>query len=336
MKPTRTCLFLFIIVILGCTKNNRYAINYQIIDTDGIRFYPEAQSEKPDLPSPALTDSEREVVLVRLDENFYSWFDATVENGDTFDYKRGLLGKGNQILADEEDFPAFAKRGIHSEKELANTKAITGRSVSQITMDGRPGGSSGIGFMATDETILSVIWQDNRTVEKLELTHPDLARPLFHLWNISRTHARDNDVKPTEERTNLSALVYNGLEVFVQVTGSRGWQESIFNDEILGTGHIEIWREMNSDELEFLKEHYEYLTPDQFEELKDKISHLHTGELVLFYINRYGFYEGHSDFRPDPVTIAFIFGLRPIEEIHMATDEDLYQYFNKHFTYNPQ
>jgi len=253
----------YILVVLcilqGC-KYNRYSIDYQTIDSGELRFYPEFYSEKPDLPSPALDTSGREVVLVSLQDSLYTWFDATVENGDTFDYKRNLLGKGNQLLA----------------------------------------------------------------------------RPLFHLWNISNIHARYNESKPAEERTDLKALVYNGHEIAVQVTGSRGWQESIFNDEILGTGHMEVWRELDLHEMEFLKKQYQHLSPEQFETMREGITHLHTGEMVLFYINRYGFYEGHSDFRADPVTIAYIFGIRALEELHKATGGDLFRYFTTHFTYNPE
>ena len=99
---------------------------------------------------------------------------------------------------------------------------------------------------------------------------------------------------------------------------------------------MEVRRELNVQEMEFLKKQYQYLSPDQFEEMKEKITHLHTGEMVLFYINRYGFYEGHTDFRADPVGIAFIFGLKSIGEIHKAADGNLYQYFTSHFTYNPE
>ena len=211
-------------------------------------------TEKPDLPSPAVDADGREVILVRIQDNLYTWFDATVENGDTFDYKTKKLGKGNQLLADEEDFPAFALRDIHSDKELANTKIITGRSVSQITVDGRPGRSSGIGFMAADETILSVLRNDNKTVQKLGLTHPDLARPMFHLWNVARTSEIFNKNIPAEDRTELKALVYNEHEIKVVVAGSWGWQEYIFNDEILGTGHMEVWRELEKQEMDFRTE----------------------------------------------------------------------------------
>jgi hypothetical protein len=329
------CILVVLCILQGC-KYDRYSINYQTIDPGELRFYPEFYSEKPDFPSPALDNGGREVVLVRIQDSLYTWFDATVENGDTFDYRRNLRGKGNQLLADEMDFPTFALRGIHSDKELASTKIITGRSVSQITVDGRPGRSSGAGFMAADETILSVLLKDNRTVQKLGLKHKDLARPLFHLWNISRTIELFNGNIPSEERTHLNALVYNEYEIEVKITGSRGWQESIFNDEILGTGHMEVRREPDKQEMEFLEEHYLHLSPEQFEAMKESIAYLHTGEMVLFYINRYGFYEGHSDFRADPVTIVCIFGLRSLEEVHKATGGDLYGYFTTHFTDNPE
>ena len=237
----------------GCT-HNRYANHLQSIDSGELKFFPETFADKPDLPSPAQNTSGREVVLVKLQDGLYTWFDATVENGDTFDYKTKKFGKGNQLLADKEDFPTFAHRGIHSDKELANTKIITGKSVSQITVDGRPGRSSGIGFMAADENILSVLRNDNKTVQKLGLTHPDLARPMFHLWNVARTCEIFNQNRPAVERTELKAMVYNENEIKVLVAGSRGWQESIFNDEILGTGHMEVWRELEKQKMDFRTE----------------------------------------------------------------------------------
>ena len=69
--------------------------------------------------------------------------------------------------------------------------------------------------------------------------------------------------------------------------------------------------------------------------MKEQISTLHTGEMVPYYINRYGFYEGHTDFRADPVAIAFIFGIRSLEELHQAAGGDLYGYMTGHFTVNP-
>jgi len=333
----RFILFIYILVIVlnGC-KQDRYQLDLPCVVVENFKFAPEYYSTKPGINSPVISEINRELVLAEMNNSRYSWFDATVENGTPFDYKRQLYGKGNQLLADAEDFPGLKSKGIHSEMNLCNTKIITGRSVSQITIDGRPWASSGVGFMAEDETIMSVIYRDNQTVEKLNLTHPDIARPLFHLWNISREFEKFSTDAVTGEQFELVALIYNGNRVLIKITGSRGWQESIFNDEILGSGHIDIWRELNTGELDFLKRNYAHLSHDQFGKLVEMISHIHTGEMVFFYINRYGFYEGHTEYRVDPVSVVLIFGLKSIEDVHKVCGSDLYQYFTTHFTLNPE
>jgi len=335
MKNVILFIFLFVFFFYGC-KQDRYRFKIETIDTENLKLAPGYYTGKPDLPSPALSRDGRELVLLNIDNDRYTLFDATVENGEPFDYKRRLYGKGNQLLADEEDFPTLARTGLHSERELKNTKIITGRSVSQITIDGRPWGSSGVGFMSDDETIMSVIMADNRIVESLGLTHPDLARPLFHLWNISREFDNYSIDTITGDRIQMEAILYNGNEVKVEISGSRGWQESIFNDEILGSGHIYISRELNKEEREFLNQNYGNLPENKYEELKKMLFNIHTGELVFFYINRYGFYEGHTEYRIDPVAAALIFGMRSIEDVHIAVGGDLYEYFTSPFTENPE
>ena len=49
----------------------------------------------------------------------------------------------------------------------------------EMTELGRPGRSSGAGFMAQDEDVLSVLRGDNHLVSQLGLTHTKMARPLF-------------------------------------------------------------------------------------------------------------------------------------------------------------
>lgn len=314
---------------------DNYTVIFSTVDTATIPVFPFMLEGNPMLPSPAVSWDGREFVLAITEDDQYAWFDATVENGDTLNYKKQLQGKGNQLMADQDDFPTFSATGIHSEKEIRNTRSITGRSVSLITVDGRPGASSGTGFMAADETILSVILGDNRMIQKLGLKHPDLARPLLHLWNISNTLERFNANVSEEKGVHIRNLLYGGREIGVKISGSRGWQESIFNDEILGSYHLEVWRDLDPEEEDFLETNYSNLPEQQFEELNRMISHLHTGEMVPYYINRYGFYEGHTDFRADPLTLAFIFGIRSLEEIHQASGEDLYGYLTRHFVQNP-
>jgi hypothetical protein len=50
------------------------------------------------------------------------------------------------------------------------------------------------------------------------------------------------------------------------------------------------------------------------------------------YIMRYGFYEGHTYWRTDPVSIAFIFGLKDLEEMEEAFPAKLYEMLTGHFT----
>ena len=47
-------------------------------------------------------------------------------------------------------------------------------------------------------------------------------------------------------------------------------------------------------------------------------SHRRDGALLHHAVR---FYEGHTDYRADPITIAWIFGLRNIEQIEAAFDE---------------
>ena len=322
-------------LFFGGDNKTRYRQTLPEINTKDLKFAPAFLFEKPDFPSPAITVNGKEVLLLKTKDNQYTWMDVTVENGEPFNYKKGLYGKGNQLLADKEDFPYLAKTGVHSDEELFNTKIITGLSVAKITIDARPWGSSGVGFIEKDETIMSVIWADNQTVKKLGLTHPDIARPLFHFWNLMHDFEQFNLDPKTNTRLELASILYNGHEIEFDVQGSRGWQESIFNDEILGTGHMECWRQLTSEEQVFLEENNKHLSTEQMEDLKKMLSYLHTGEMVLFYINRYGFYEGHNEYRVDPVTVTFLFGLRSIEELHGATNGDLYGYFTTYFTENP-
>ncbi len=312
-----------------------YSVLFPSIDTGTIPVFPFLLDEIPMQYSPAISWDGRELILAKIGTETFAWFDATVENGDTLNYKERMLGKGNQVKADKADFPAFAASGIHSEEEIRNARSITGRSISRITVDGRPGGSSDAGFIAADETILSVIHSDNRMVKKLGLKHPDLARPLLHIWNISNIVERFNQHPNNEEKVRLNGLICGGKEIELKITGGREWQESIFNDEILGSYHLEVFRDLDHGEEEFLTEHYGSLPENELEELRRLISTIHTDEMVPYYINRYGFYEGHSDFRADPLSIAFIFNIRSLEEIHQASEGDLYGYLTNHFTQNP-
>jgi hypothetical protein len=153
-----------------------------------------------------------------------------------------------------------------------------------------------------------------------------MARPLFHVFNIILTVRKDS------ERGNIKGVMYNGKMIFLKFWGSKVWQESLFHDEILGYWEIEMHRDLTEREKSFLSERYPDLTEEEMAAMIHTISHIHTGEMVPYYIMRYGFYEGHAGYRADPLAISFIFGLKRLEEIEDWFKGTLHQALTGHFT----
>ncbi|UCE39891.1 MAG: hypothetical protein JSV17_10420 [Candidatus Aminicenantes bacterium] len=309
------CLLAFVIL-----QNER---SLEAIQEESLKLYPHMYDRMPRIPSPYMMKDGTEIVVAFMKGKKYACLPVTVENGDPLIYARGAdqMGKGKQLDIDAKDFPTLAETGLHSEIELDQTKTITGRSVATVTEIGRPERSSGAGFMSQDEDIISVLKGDNRLVRKMGLTHPQTAKALFHVWNLVFMPYQD-----------IEFLMYNGKKIFFEIQGSRGWQDSIFNDEILGQHILKIWRDMESDEKEFLIKTYAHLDDEQLAGLIDDLSTIETGEMAFYYIMRYGFYEGHTDFRVDPIAVAFTFGLRDLEDLDNAFKGTLYNAFQEHFT----
>jgi len=262
----------------------------------------------------------------------YALIPVTVENASPFiPYGGRKIGKGNQLLVDANDFPTLARTGRHSSEGLDKIEEITGTPLKEITILGWPGSTSGEGFLADDEDILSVLKGDNHLVQRLGLTHPDMARPLFHIWNLI---LKEYELGRVGRRwDNVRYVLYNGRKVrFGEVHPTRGFQESIFNDEIQGAFQINLFREMDESERAFLHQKYPNASEEQREELVQKLSHILTSEMEPYYVMRYGFYEGHTAYRVDPIAIAFIFGLRSLEEIEAAFPGELDKVFTTHFT----
>jgi hypothetical protein len=233
-------------------------------------------------------------------------------------------------VSNSADFPKLARTGLHAETELDRTTTITGRSLSDISADARPGNASGVGFIAEDEDVLSVIRGDNRLVARLGLTHPLLAGPLFMVFNVALRNLETYRRGETPFN-DIEYLLWDGRRVFIDMYGSKGWQESLFDDEVLGYFQLRMWRELTVEEESYVDEHYASLGETQLAELKNKLTIIHTGEMVPFYVMRYGFYEGHTDYRADPVAIATIFGLMGISEIDSAVGGDLYRVLTTHY-----
>jgi hypothetical protein len=295
-----------------------------------LSLYPETTESPSDLPSPFTAANGEIFVTVRTQSGRYALVPVTVANGAPNDYDQGEWDKGRQLAVDADEFPTLARTGLHAETELDRTIAITGRSVAEITKDAKPGQASRVGFVANDEDILGVIRGDNRLVGRLGLTHPQLARPLFEVFNLIlrdlELYRRDR-VPPH----NIATVLYDPHEIHVEASGGKGWQESIFNDEVQGYWSIRTWREATYVERLYLRDHYSHLDEVQLATLTEMLTSVHFSEMAPFYIQRYGFYEGHTAYRADPVAIANLFGLMSIEKIDAAVGGDLYKTLTLHW-----
>jgi len=235
-----------------------------------------------------------------------------------------------QRSVDAADFPALARTGLHDEKALSDTRTITGRSVAEITSLGRPGRLSTSGFMADDEDVISVLVADNRLVERMGLTHRALAEPLSYVMNLLATDI--GVVWANHSFDGLAGFSYNRMEIRIKGTGTKGGQQSIFADGIEGAMDLDIWRELDEREKRLLRKAYPLLPEDRFAALVRGLSRVHTGEMEPQYITRYGFYEGHTEYRTDPLAIALIFGLTTLEKIEAAFPGRLPQVLTDHCT----
>jgi hypothetical protein len=279
-----------------------------------------------------VTEEGTEILTAVLKGGRYALIPVTMENGKPlhYSYRVGTVyGKDQQLHVDRNYFPTLARTGLHAEAELDGKDAITGVPVDVITYIGRPGRFSGAGFMADDEDIVSVLRGDNELVRKLGLTHPQTAKPLFHVWNMI---LQEIECGKWGRFSGIQCLFYNGHKVTLRAESMKGWQNSIFQDEIQGRFEIDIRRQLTREERSFLRGEYAHLSDTQMVELEERITHLHFSEMVPYYIMRYGFYEGHTDYRADPIAIAYIFGLRSVEEIEHAFPGRLHRTLFSHFT----
>jgi hypothetical protein len=184
--------------------------------------------------------------------------------------------------------------------DVKNLKSINGLSIEQIEQRARPGGYSYSGFIGKDEKFIDVLLKDWETVEKLQVTHEELASHLRNILSLGESIRKislkasmgpiilDYKVSDFDENT----IVAEGAQTLeVALLSTRGFQEDIF------APLKEDLREVD--------------TPNQWNE-EDVIRNKHNGvELrvnsgVLSYIREFGFYEGGGDdnpYRVDPKKI---------------------------------
>ena len=297
------------------------------------QLYPFIYDLKPGIKSPAVFNDSVETITVITKENKYAVVPVTMEDGKPllYSYKIGTyMGKDEQTQI-AADFPELAKTGLHDEDKLISKKMITGIPIDIINCTAMPNAYSISGFLAEDEDLISVLTADNRLVRQMGLTHPQLAKPLFHVWNLI---LKEIELGNWGNRfyDNIKMIDYNNNLLEFNVGGSKGWQISIFFDEIQGRHDIHLKRVLTESEIKYLDSKYNHLNTSELSVLKEKLTRFDFSEMLPYYIMRYGFYEGHTYYRCDPIAIAFIFGLLSIEEIDQALHNDLYNCLTTHHT----
>jgi hypothetical protein len=124
---------------------------------------------------------------------------------------------------------------------------------------------------------------------------------------------------------NIVALRSHGRTVKLVAGDTKGGQLSIFADGIEGSFWIEITGEITAQERAFLNKQYGRLGEGEMDRLVRALTRIRTGEIQPHYITWYGFYEGKTPWRTDPITIAFVFGLRTLEQIENAMPGRLHE-----------
>jgi hypothetical protein len=282
-------------------------------------LYPATTEVCPDLSSP-LHAGGREYVIIELKDGTFGLADVT------------RADHPEQIMADDE-FPQLAAAGLHDPAQLAALTRLNGRPLADIDRDARPGGLSEDGFMAADETVLAVMSGDDRLVRAMRLTHPDLARPLWHIWNLMQTDLDLGRWNMAHHRwENVRRLKYNGLWITLDAHDTKGGQQSPFGDGLEGGFWMVFWRPVPVDEQEWLHRRYGQHGPGRWNEFLGRLTRIYTGEMEAFYITRYGFYEGHTDWRVDPLGAAWLFGLRTLAELEEAFPGKLDRVVLEHWT----
>jgi HEAT repeat protein len=299
------------------------ALTQITIENKSYALCPQRFDGRPSVPSPYTTGEGHDIVLTSTQDDKYMLVPITLENSER---------KGRQLYVNAVDFPTLAQTGFHSEPELNQTKTITGRSIAEITELARPDRLSTSGFVAEDEDIMSVIKGDNRFARRLGLSHAQLAQPLFHVLNLMDLNQKQkNYLSYQGHRAEYPPFFYNGKQISVQVEYTRGGQASIFSDSLDGALAIRIHRDLTQHEKDYLNRAYSHLRPQQGQDLAEKLSCFLIGEMVMYYAKGYGFYEGHTGWRADPIAIAFIFGMKDLKDIDAAFDGKLYSALTRHF-----
>ena len=181
----------------------------------------------------------------------------------------------------KDEKTGFIVAGKNATALIRKLPAINGRKIAALEKDMRPGAksevSSKLGFLGMDESFLAILAEDNDFVlDKLGLTHQELAKHLHIVGAIAEKHAKPGDAEGfvfqyLARRYNVKFITYRGI------------MHSPFLDETKTNSVADLTNLTTGAKVKYSR-------------------------LVPHMIERYGFYEGHgTPYRVDPRAIVAVF-----------------------------
>ncbi|OGM16843.1 hypothetical protein A2V56_03665 [Candidatus Woesebacteria bacterium RBG_19FT_COMBO_42_9] len=204
-------------------------------------------------------------------------FDISSEiDGRLVDGSQRLLRSATEEELGLNEFEVVTERsgfkigGVNSTDLIHSLDSLAGQPISKLEERLRPGKDSMMGFLGQNESLISILADDNDFVLSHDLTHQDLALPLFY--------AREHYLQGKGRE-----FTYKGRKFSIQATAYRGMQFSPFDDRTGTNIDMVIKNEDTGASLS-----YSGLLPDM--------------------IQRYGFYEGKgTSYRLEPSKILEVF-----------------------------
>ncbi|MDE3045730.1 MAG: hypothetical protein KGJ02_03705 [Verrucomicrobiota bacterium] len=158
----------------------------------------------------------------------------------------------------------------------------TPEQIARLNQIFQPGGASDVGFLAANESVVTVCDADDATLQKIGITYQQIADKLNAVMAKAKTISNHHLLVG---QRNMPIIVEGRLKVEYLDNG-LGSQECPFGDDAKGS-------------------------------LNYKVSHLQTRESFSFpqlgphLIEEHNFFEGHTDYRMEPETMCRVLELKP-------------------------
>lgn len=201
----------------------------------------------------------------------------------------------NNFLLDKADPTRVMATDIGSVIELCNLKEINGVVISKIEERARPEAWSDSGFLGKNDNLIEVMKKDWQTVDKLGITHIELADHIKTIWNTIEKNGINKTVLYDLSLLKGNTINSKEQKLYGKINSCAGYQGDIFFNSTTAIHDGFGWPG-------------EYWGRDLEIKNINNNERLLIGEGVIKYIRKYGFYEGgeNNPYRIDPIRLAAV------------------------------